>query len=221
MPGGVASQQRAPATGPPTGLTAGGDESVSLSYATNPGSRSVSSTSFHASTWDPLPSSSKLFWPFLSFSPSCCTHVVICRRKGRPSHLPIPLYPRPASVPALGLWLPVLTSAAFSSPFLPISAVAVFLPQKLQLLRQEPGRKSGLTTCWWTDEALGLAGIPKTWRAKGGEKDFCPPGVQLPSHLQLATPALLERPSSESRAFLACKGSRSPCHPARNLHLEP
>ena len=43
------------------------------------------------------------------------------------------------------------------------------------------GRKSGLTTCWWTDEAPGLAGIPKTWRAKGGEKDFCPPGVQLPS----------------------------------------
>lgn len=148
VPGGAASQQRAPATGPPTGLTAGGDESVSLSYATNPGSRSVSSTSFHASTWDPLPSSSKLFWPFLSFSPSCCAHVVICRRKGRPSHLPIPLYPRPASVPALGLWLPVLTSAAFSSPFLPISAVAVFLPQKLQLLRQEPGKEE------WPDHLL-------------------------------------------------------------------
>ena len=82
------------------------------------------------------------------------------------------------------------------------------------------GRKSDLTTCWWMDEAPGLAGTPKTWRAKGGEKDFCPPGVQLPSHLQLATPPLLEWPSSKSRAFLACRGSRSPCHPARNLHLE-
>ena len=138
MPEGAASQHRAPAKGPPAGLTAGGDEYVSLSYATNPRSRSVSSTSFHASTWDPLLSSFKLFWPFLFFSPSCCMHMVICRWKGRPSPLPIPLYPGLTTVPALGLWLSILTSAAFSSPFLPISAVAVFLPQKLQLLRQEP-----------------------------------------------------------------------------------
>ena len=113
VPEGAASQHRAPAKGPPAGLTAGG-EYMSLSYATSPRSRSVSSTSLHTSTWDPLLSGFKLFWLFL-FSPSCCTHVVICRWKGRPSPLPTPLYPGPTSVPALGLWLSVLTSAAFSS----------------------------------------------------------------------------------------------------------
>lgn len=60
VPEGATSQYRAPAKGPPAGLTAGGDEYVSLSYATNPRSRSVPSTAFHASSFFGLSCSSPL-----------------------------------------------------------------------------------------------------------------------------------------------------------------
>lgn len=197
-----------PSKGPPTGLTAGGDEYVSSSYATNPGSRSVSSTSLSMLLpGTPLPRSSKLFWPFLSFSPSCCAHVVICRWKGRPSHLPIPSLPWASKCPCLlGLWLRVLTSAAFSAPSCPSQLLC--LPRKLQLLRQEPGRKSGLTTCWWTwmRPQASLAS-----QRLGGPKE-----EKRLVHLEFSSPTFSWQPSSSGAALLreqsslACRGSQVP-----------
>lgn len=156
----------------------------------------------------------------VSHSPSCTlsrSHLQMERQAKPFAH---PSLPWAASVPALGLWLRSLLLLPSLLPFLPISAVAVFLPQKLQLLRQNQGRKSGLTTCWWTDEAPGLAWHPKDLEGQRREKKTCPPEFSFPPTFSWQLQLFWRRPSSESRAFLACREAKS-CHPARNLHLEP
>lgn len=229
-----------PTKGPPAGLTAGRGECVSLSHATNPRSKSVSSTFFF-----PLfclgPSNQAVpsFSGLSCYSPlglSAATHKwppaggkAVFPSKSR-SPFPTPLPIRADGVPARRVPLPVPHFLLPSPPFLPISAAAFFLLQKQQLLRQELGEgRVAWPPAGGAEVVPALAGFARTLRAKGGKRHPSarssaplPPSDGFCIQLLQKDHSRLRLALLQEQSLLGLQGkSKAPGHPARKFHLEP